>query len=704
MFLEIGQETDLNQCGGDHFPCNRIIESLIYGKAKKQRIFVISNESSMYELSPCLLAQGKAIVVEVFDFQLLNKLKVKRESRILTLFFNNGKVIIYELQMVDTCVNSITRAMERRDMESILQKRRQVLSGPVDLMDSYLRVIKRLEAEFCVIPTIDLVHEIMNLLRQAVEYSSANSDINQETYKSVVQYTQQFLRRDDVVRVLNDEVIQPSIVTTAPSYKISTSEVSPTQLIHNLSLRQFSKANSTGNLTPRSHADLVVECLGLSQSSSPSGLPRLDCIDHPSATRFRDELSRAPDYSLTVSPDDDFAKDNLEVDFTCSYNSLQDLSMRLSVGTSANTPFRDSSCTDKQYLKFNSENTAPMMSDQANNNLFNRINVSSVSSNSNTPVLIKTSGTSPESAWLFENSQDAIRITGGTRDPISSDPSTPVSNRTAESASEAVRLGNLCNATDTISSTRETTLSESNTPLLNCQRERSKGSECNYNNMANSNKTGLLSVYSPNINRLLSSSPSSSTLYVDQDCTNSSTGKYNIHDLITGGNYGYGMQGIGFDSSSYNGKDIRMDNDCNNGDTMCQDKLDPNLGADSSRLTESKPVRIAINCILKYDDANNHTPVLNNGIVDSHNSILLQGTTDYATLEFLRPDGLHDPVFETLEDVILNGAASRRDDSGSNMSLGENDHSISESQSLEKMLEDITQAFETLTESFSKSP
>lgn len=248
--------------------------------------------------------------------------------------------------------------------------------------------------------------------------------------------------------------------------------------------------------------------------------------------------------------------------------------------------------------------------------------------------------------------------------------------------------------------------------MLNGQRGCVTACDSNCNHVLTPEKNAPNSVYAPNIYTLLSS--------LQPSTSKSSTCKLDVPNL-NWGEYSYDMQEVDKNNNNKIGNFIHVDNDGNNssntvtpvlnrylGNTVVQYMPDSYLSGASTpvmgcRFTESSPVRTARKCILEYDDANNPTPVRCKGPASASNCISRHYSADFGMTEFDRAVNLQYSEFEPEDDEILNRAALLQSESGSNMSPWQYDHSILESQALEMMLDDITQSFGALTESFTKS-
>lgn len=213
MYAEIGQEILLKSIRDtcEIYECYRCIQSLQITITKKRRFLCLSSYHQICELAPNVLTES-ATTVAVIDIRQLQKVRIKKEQNIVVLEFLNEKVFVYEMGVAPmrAFLDSLKESVEKLGMDAVQQQKPAPGRMDAELLRSYLRVVKKLEAEFALMPSIDLVHEMMNMLRQTVELSSelrlqpgAVVTSDQQQYKQIVFYIQQFLRRDDVLTLID---------------------------------------------------------------------------------------------------------------------------------------------------------------------------------------------------------------------------------------------------------------------------------------------------------------------------------------------------------------------------------------------------------------------------------------------------------------------------------------------------------------------
>ena len=246
MNLEIGQEIFLSTLSGDRFNCLRIVEQSSFFNSntiKKPCIFLITPLQQLLELVLTIDINDKTdnndkvIVSEVFPLETLLKLKTK-QSKYLTLYYANNKLITYELidNNITQCIDCIRQAMATINTESIVKSKLSPKPESNQLIDSYFKVIKSLIAEFTLTPSMDIINDIMNLLKQTCELTNGSYISTSETKSNsksqnydqkhiiIVQYVQQFLQRDDVIQVLNNHTTH-STSTSKPKTKGHNSDL-----------------------------------------------------------------------------------------------------------------------------------------------------------------------------------------------------------------------------------------------------------------------------------------------------------------------------------------------------------------------------------------------------------------------------------------------------------------------------------------------
>lgn len=213
MYLEIGQEILLKslRSNNDIYECNRCQKSLLMTTSKTRRLLYLSSlYHQICELAPNILNES-ATTVAILNIKQLQKVKIKKDTNTVTMEFKNNKIFTYEMgpESMKAFLDSVKESVESLGMEAVQQHKPVSNRLDTELLRSYLRVVKKLEAEFALLPSIDLVTELMNILRQTVELSSelriqtGAAQIDQQQFQQIVFYIQQFLRRDDVLALID---------------------------------------------------------------------------------------------------------------------------------------------------------------------------------------------------------------------------------------------------------------------------------------------------------------------------------------------------------------------------------------------------------------------------------------------------------------------------------------------------------------------
>jgi hypothetical protein len=154
---------------------------------------------------------------------------------LLVLELKSGKLLKYYLSNPLPCVDIIKRRMKTMGLEGHHSKQKikeantdfsstlstSTASSPsfsppkrlkakltstgdlLELANHYLEESKDIERKFSIAPSFELIDEMMDLLRLAVEYF-ANIP-NNRTYQEVISSIQKFLARDDVIEILDQK-------------------------------------------------------------------------------------------------------------------------------------------------------------------------------------------------------------------------------------------------------------------------------------------------------------------------------------------------------------------------------------------------------------------------------------------------------------------------------------------------------------------
>jgi hypothetical protein len=196
-------------------------------------------------------------VVECHELNALVKVKYKRDE-IITFQFQSGAVVRYYMFDSTACAAYIKQLMSKSGIPSTTHLTRPKLS-PFSLShtsastsastsataslfsqqknqitsQNLLFYIKEIESQFTLKPSHDLVIQMVDLLRDAVEcFGESEEDDSQQQHQrereasgrgeirsqSVVSYVQSFLQREDVIQILDQQNQQkPSLSSPAPS-------------------------------------------------------------------------------------------------------------------------------------------------------------------------------------------------------------------------------------------------------------------------------------------------------------------------------------------------------------------------------------------------------------------------------------------------------------------------------------------------------
>jgi len=311
MYVEIGQEILLKtlRIEREIYESYRCQKNLLTITTKSRRLLYISSYHQLCELAPNILKES-ATTVAILDIKQLQKVRIKKDQNSVTLEFTNDKVYVYEMgpAAMKGFLDSLKDSVEILGMDAVQQCKKPPSSNQAvgtELLRSYLRVVKKLEAEFALLPSMDLVTELMNILRQTVELSAElriqtdATQVDQQQYKQIIFYIQQFLRRDDVLAlidtnynapchkkeegsVLNEMKVKTSSDTMVTSSTTSTSSSLATTINKSSDIDSFMPPPSLyldvepTSLSPRTDDDndddIVIDLLFLPLTTTGGGL------------------------------------------------------------------------------------------------------------------------------------------------------------------------------------------------------------------------------------------------------------------------------------------------------------------------------------------------------------------------------------------------------------------------------------------------
>eukprot|EP01035_Chromulina_nebulosa_P018118 gene18118-23772_t len=141
-----------------------------------------------------------AVVHEVHELSGLASIKFSRgQYGIIVLQFKSGKSLQYKVKDAGVFADYIKNAMINMGINGKVTKSKSALKN-ITSAEELLIKTKDLEAMFSVYPSFDLIQELVDVLRDAVERFDAAND---ERYMDAIKLVQLFLNRDDVIKILS---------------------------------------------------------------------------------------------------------------------------------------------------------------------------------------------------------------------------------------------------------------------------------------------------------------------------------------------------------------------------------------------------------------------------------------------------------------------------------------------------------------------
>lgn len=169
------------------------------------------------------------IVYACHELNALNKVKFKR-SEVITFQFQSGLVKRYYMYDSAECVDYVKQQMNNSGITATHISKKKEYN--MTTAQSLLAYVKELEYQFCLHPSHDLVIQMVDLLREAAE---CLGEANDDRYQSVVVYVQNFLQRDDVIKILD----QANHVSEKPSKLPPVGQIPHQQTQPELSQNEF---------------------------------------------------------------------------------------------------------------------------------------------------------------------------------------------------------------------------------------------------------------------------------------------------------------------------------------------------------------------------------------------------------------------------------------------------------------------------------
>ena len=182
---------------GQIFECS-VLENISILK-HRARLLLVTREQIVC-MTPNPFKSGTASVMEVYEMEDLEKLRFKRGvNGVLSLTFKLSKECRFLMSNAFECVEYIKERMSQRGIVGSHSTKSKGSLNQIQSAEAFLETTKDLIAHFSVEPSVALIQEIMELLRESAERFGAQND---DRYLVVVQDIKSFLQRDDVTVLL----------------------------------------------------------------------------------------------------------------------------------------------------------------------------------------------------------------------------------------------------------------------------------------------------------------------------------------------------------------------------------------------------------------------------------------------------------------------------------------------------------------------
>eukprot|EP01038_Epipyxis_sp_PR26KG_P010786 gene10786-14482_t len=203
--LEIGNEVSVKSIAGKLFPCYLLIPPIdITTQGYTTQSYLIAvTETQLVELAPHPHSQGTAKVVEARELEGLAKIRFKKGATgIIILEYKSGTISKFVMKDPHICVEFVKSKMNQIGIRGNVTKTTKTEMTIVSAQ-SYLERTLEIETKFSLTPSIEIIEEIMDLLRRSAEkFSEANDD----SYINVIEHIKRFLQRSDVNAILDEAV------------------------------------------------------------------------------------------------------------------------------------------------------------------------------------------------------------------------------------------------------------------------------------------------------------------------------------------------------------------------------------------------------------------------------------------------------------------------------------------------------------------
>lgn len=198
--VEVGTEISLRSIDGQLFNCFTLVPVKKGGSNYvKCKYLLAVTDFQLVEMYPHPNKIGMAVTSHVHPLSALGKLRFKKgDPGVLILEFKSGKVSKLIMKDPETCVEFLKAKMKQVGIKGNLKPKSE---KDIANAQACFQRAKEIEAQFSVQPSIEVVREMMDLLRRATEKFS---EANDATYTEVNEYIGRFLARLDVSKLLDE--------------------------------------------------------------------------------------------------------------------------------------------------------------------------------------------------------------------------------------------------------------------------------------------------------------------------------------------------------------------------------------------------------------------------------------------------------------------------------------------------------------------
>ena len=223
------------------FSCARIVPPT---SALRRRIIAITRNGAILELAPHPTKLGFGKILETHHVTALSHVKFNRGSAaVVSVSFHSGLTLNYQLVDPAPFVDALQLVLSSFGLRGE-RKRGAADAKHIKTAEDFLVLTKEIAACFSLNPHIKHIEKIMDLLREATEQFSMADD---DRYLTVLSQIQNFLRRQDVIGVLDAGMGAASNSTTTKR-KDTAPQHPPTPPHPSSSSSAFPSSSSMTNL------------------------------------------------------------------------------------------------------------------------------------------------------------------------------------------------------------------------------------------------------------------------------------------------------------------------------------------------------------------------------------------------------------------------------------------------------------------------